>query len=174
MTREERRAAHLETVYHYAGDVAGSDLLKREEEVPQHGSVSCYQHSLAVTVMSVRLASSRRLRVDMESMIKGALLHDYYLYDWRKEDTTRREHGFGHARRALANADRDFELTPIARDVIEKHMFPLNPEMPRYKESVVVSVADKICATKEVCRFLSAKAKDTAARRRFAPQAAGR
>ena len=29
-------------------------------------------------------------------------------------------------------------------------MFPLNPTPPKYKESVVVTCADKICATREV------------------------
>ena len=32
----------------------------------------------------------------------------------------------------------------------DRHMFPLNPTPPKYKESVVVTCADKICATREV------------------------
>ena len=147
-----------EKVYYYAGDVIASDRLKQESQYRQHGCVTCYEHSVAVTYMSVRLAKALRLKkMDMESMIKGALLHDYFLYDWREGEVSRRDHGFDHARRALENARRDFSLTDVACDVIEKHMFPLNIRLPKYKESYLVSVADKICATKEVCRFVSQK-----------------
>lgn len=148
-----------EKVYYYAGDIIASDRLKQEDQYRQHGSVSCYEHSVAVTFMSVRLVKNLRLNVDMESMIKGALLHDYFLYDWRDENIGRRYHGFEHARCALDNARRDFTLSDVACDVIEKHMFPLNIRPPKYRESVVVSVADKICATKEFSRFVSRKMK---------------
>ena len=159
--------SHLEQVYYHAGDVISSHRLKREDEIPQHGSVTCYEHSVAVTLMSVRLAHGLRMKkLDMESMIKGALLHDYFLYDWRSDDNdiSRREHGFHHAARALENAGRDFSLTPVARDVIRHHMFPLNIRPPKYKESYIVSFADKVIATKEVCRFVKNKMKNGASR----------
>ena len=154
--------SHLEQVYYHAGDIIASDRLKREDDYRQHGSVTCYEHSVAVTLLSVRLARGLRLNVDMESMIKGALLHDYFLYDWRSEENsiTRREHGFNHAERALENAGRDFSLTAVSRDVIRRHMFPLNIRPPKYKESYIVSVADKVIATKEVCRFMKNKMKN--------------
>lgn len=59
-------------------------------------------------------------------------------------------HGFRHAQRALDNAQRDFHLNAVERDVIRKHMFPLNLRPPRYRESVLVSCADKLCALGEM------------------------
>jgi len=160
MIKHRTDLSHLEQVYYHAGDVISSDRLKQEDGYRQHGSVTCYEHSVAVTLMSVRLARSLRLDVDMESMIKGALRHDYFLYDWRNDESiTRRHHGFHHANRALENASRDFSLSTVACDVIQKHMFPLNIRLPKYKESYVVSVADKVVATKEVCRFVKNKMK---------------
>ena len=85
----------------------------------------------------------------MRSMVRGALLHDYFLYDWRDGEAGHDLHGFKHARRALLNAERDFELSAIAWDVIVKHMFPLNITPPRYRETVFVTVADKVCAVRE-------------------------
>ena len=146
-----------EEVYHYAGDVITSPHLRRELQYRQHGSVSCYEHSVAVAFLSVRMARGFFIEVDMESLIKGALLHDYFLYDWREDGVSRRDHGISHARRALTNARQDFELSEIACDVIEKHMFPLNVALPRYKESYIVSIADKLCASREICRFLRRK-----------------
>ena len=150
MRKKERHDLRVKKVYEYAADIVSSDCLKQEERIRQHGSGNCYRHSLAVAAASVGLAESLRLDLDMESMIIGALLHDYYLYDWRSGDVSRWRHGRTHARCSLENACRDFELTPISRDVIEKHMFPLTVEIPRYKESVVVNVADKFCAAREV------------------------
>ena len=60
-----------------------------------------------------------------------------------------RLHGFRHAGTALRNADRDFELNDTERDMIKKHMFPLNPAPPRFKETAVLCLADKYCALRE-------------------------
>jgi len=35
------------------------------------------------------------------------------------------------------------------------HMFPLNIRIPRYKESIILCVADKICAIKETIEYRS-------------------
>ena len=133
----------------HAGDVLASEGMQKEKDFSQHGFGSCYDHSIAVTMMSVRMAQRLRMRVDMESLIRGALLHDYFLYDWRDGEEEHKLHGFRHAQRALRNAERDFPLSPIARDVICRHMFPLNIHPPRYKESYIVTVADKVCAVRE-------------------------
>lgn len=136
----------------HAGDVLSSEGMQKEKDFCQHGGISCYDHSVAVAQMSVRMAQRLRLRVDMESLIRGALLHDYFLYDWHDGEKEHNLHGFRHAERALRNAERDFPLSPIARDVICRHMFPLNIHPPRYKESYIVTVADKVCAVREFSR----------------------
>ena len=82
--------------------------------------------------------------------MRGALLHDYFLYNWREHNDDHKLHGFYHARKAMENAERDFGLNPVEANIIHRHMFPLNPMPPKYKESVVVTCADKICATREV------------------------
>ena len=89
-------------------------------------------------------------RVDLHSLIRAALLHDYFLYDWHAHDGGRhRMHGFTHGGTAMRNAVRDFHLNRVERDSIENHMFPLTPIPPRYLEGYLVTVADKISATRE-------------------------
>ena len=56
------------------------------------------------------MAQRLRLRVDMESLIRGALLHDYFLYDWHDGEKEHNLHGFRHAERALRNAERIFRF----------------------------------------------------------------
>lgn len=90
----------------------------------------------------------------LRSLIRAALLHDYFLYDWHDWDNgTHRLHGFTHGKTAMRNAIRDFKLNQIERDSIEHHMFPLTPYPPKYIEGYLVTAADKISATKETLSF---------------------
>ena len=122
----------------------------------QHGVVTTFAHSIRVACLSVWLADRLHLwnRVDLHSLIRAALLHDYFLYDWHDWDNgTHRLHGFTHGETAMCNAIRDFKLNQIERDSIEHHMFPLTPYPPKYIEGYLVTAADKISATKETLSF---------------------
>ena len=118
----------------------------------QHGDVSVYDHVLAVAKTSIcmaRVLSRVGIAVDVHALVRGALLHDYFLYDWHEKDASHRLHGFHHPRTALVNAGRDYALTPVERDIILKHMFPLTPRPPRYLESLLVCLVDKGCSLYE-------------------------
>ncbi len=116
----------------------------------QHGKISVYSHCLSVAVMSLRIADFLGIKVDRHSLIRGALLHDYFLYDWHEEDNgTHKWHGFTHPKTALRNANEDFNLSEVESDIIVHHMFPLVPIPPKSREAWLVCVADKLCALKE-------------------------
>ena len=57
-----------------------------------------------------------------------------------------------HPQLALENA-RAFGLSPMEEDIIGKHMWPLTAPLPYYKESYMVSLADKICAALEMAHL---------------------
>lgn len=116
----------------------------------QHGKISVYRHCISVAVMSVRMARFFGLKLDCRSLVRGALLHDYFLYDWHNEDNgTHKWHGFTHPKTALRNAAEDFNLSKTESDIIVHHMFPLVPIPPKTLEGWIVCVADKACAVKE-------------------------
>lgn len=142
VTRQEIGLALL----HYGGDILRSQGMALEKGFLQHGTVTVYRHSLSVACLSLYLCRRFEISVDERALVRGALLHDYFLYDWHVPDPSHRWHGVRHAYFALQNATRDFQLGPVERDIIRKHMFPLNLALPRYRESVVVSLADKLCA----------------------------
>ena len=123
----------------------------------QHGKTSVFDHCLGVAKFSLLIAhfleKTLKINVDKDSLVRGALLHDYFLYDWHIKKEGRGFHGFTHPRTAMNNANRDFELNDIERDIIVKHMFPLTPFLPSFRESVIVSIADKWCATAEIFRI---------------------
>ncbi|WP_414630715.1 HD domain-containing protein [Collinsella sp. UBA1693] len=118
----------------------------------QHGTVSVYEHVRSVARASSAIASVLEragVRVDRASLIRGALLHDYFLYDWHDADPSHRLHGFTHPSCALARAEEDFELTERERNIIARHMFPLVPVPPTCREAWIVCMADKWCALYE-------------------------
>jgi uncharacterized protein len=109
-----------------------------------------YEHSLAVTYMSIYLARKKRRKVNLKSIVRAALLHDYFLYDWHDNALWHSLHGYHHAKRAMENARRDFRLTKKEEQIIYRHMFPLNlTRVPDSKEAIIVCAADKVCALAE-------------------------
>ncbi len=119
----------------------------------QHGRTDCLLHCIAVAYFSYAAAMYLNLRLNKQCLIRGALLHDFFLYDWHEPDPTRGLHGFTHPKTALENARLSWKLTEIEEDVILKHMFPLVPALPRYKESILVCAVDKICSAAEILRL---------------------
>ena len=124
--------------------------LQEEKLAKQHGSTSVYQHSINVAYLSLWLAGRLPLRTDRRALVRGALLHDYFLYDWHIPDKNRPMHGRYHPSAALKNAEQDFDLSDRERDIIKKHMFPLTLTPPAYKESFLVCLVDKGCSVYEI------------------------
>lgn len=117
----------------------------------QHGSVSTLAHCIAVAKASLALATRLKLRIDESDLVVGALLHDFYLYDWHDRATARPHHATRHPLYAAENAVRRFGVNARIEGVIAAHMWPLPPtRIPRTKEAWVVCVADKWCALTEI------------------------
>ena len=133
----------------YAQDILNSRNFHKTKEHIQHGNITVNRHVMDVACCSILLSKRLGIRCSQKELIRGALLHDYFLYDWHVPDKSHRLHGFTHAGQALMNAEKDFILGQIERDMIKRHMFPLNPIPPRYRESLILCVADKICALQE-------------------------
>ena len=90
-----------------------------------------------------------QIRLEPKSLVRGALLHDYFLYDWHQKDPSHRLHGFRHPKTALGNAQRDYYLNWKENNIIARHMFPLIPVPPQCREAWIVCLADKLCALGE-------------------------
>lgn len=144
--RPIRRIDDFQTFYERLSADSG---LERISQFPQHGTTSRLLHSVAVAYYSYRTALALRISFRAEEMVRGALLHDYFLYDAQDGDPAHKGHWTRHPRIALENAGRELALTAIEADIIEKHMFPLTLRPPRFRESILVSLADKACSIYE-------------------------
>ena len=129
-------------------DIVDSKKYQTLKGFNQHGDYSVYDHSLNVANTCYNLANVLHLSVNMDSLVKGALLHDYFLYDWH-EKTFKDHHAIRHPKIACENAMRDFGLTKREQNMVKAHMFPLGLVIPRYRESIILCLVDKYCAVFE-------------------------
>lgn len=123
--------------------------LRRGEAGDAAWYESIYRHSLNVAYTSLWMMERWQIRLEPKSLVRGALLHDYFLYDWHQKDSSHRLHGFRHPKTALGNAQRDYHLNWKEKNIIARHMFPLIPVPPQCREAWIVCLADKWCALGE-------------------------
>lgn len=125
--------------------------VRRMRLFNQHGDTSCYSHSLRVARYSYKVC--RFFGLDCESVVRGSVLHDFFLYNWRDRDMTAGEHLVSHPHAALEMAQKEFELNDMEQDIILTHMWPVTKQRPAYAESHIVSIMDKVSATVEAVSF---------------------
>lgn len=108
-----------------------------------HGKSTLLSHSINVAYLSYLKAIKKPNKYDIKSLVRGALLHDLYFYDWHKKGHGRL-HGFYHPKKAYNNAIKYFQVNKKEENIIKSHMFPLTLFIiPKYIESWLVQRMDK-------------------------------
>lgn len=138
-------------IWESAPDILKSKNFHKTKQFLQHGNITVSDHVMSVAHCSLALTEMLHIRCNERELIRGALLHDYFLYDWHKPDKEHphRLHGFYHPGTALRNAAKEYNLTNRERDIIEKHMWPLTLVPPKCREAWIVTTADKWCSLLE-------------------------
>ncbi len=113
-------------------------------------------HSINVSYVSWHIA--RKLGCDAGSAARAGLLHDFCPYDFKKRTPTGEHQAFYHPKAAAKNSERVFQISEREQKAILSHMFPLGP-MPRNSEAWIITLADKICASMELCHVAIALAR---------------
>lgn len=127
-------------------DILENDKFKKLADCKHHG-LSRLQHSLKVSYYSYVVA--KKLRLDYRAVARAGLLHDFFIDDDLKGGKKRLSMVF-HPYKSLENATCYFELNDMEKDIIISHMFPTLPhKVPKYLESWLVSLIDKMIATYE-------------------------
>jgi len=134
-----------------------ADLFEKKEvhamkDFIQHGTVSTYDHCKSVVEVSDKISRRLKLKnIDRHAMLRAAMLHDFYLYDWHHHDNgSHRMHGYHHANFATDNASEIMNLDLKEQEIISTHMWPLNiTKIPKSREAWIVCMADKYVSTKE-------------------------
>jgi uncharacterized protein len=129
-----------------------NDILENKEfqqmELITHHEGNRLDHSIRVSYYSYKLANF--LKLDSEKVARAGLLHDFFFEEnCGKTKKTRTKNMFKHPEYALENALKYFNLSPLEKDIIISHMFPVGIHIPKYFESWIVDFVDDIVAIYE-------------------------
>lgn len=136
------------------------DLLKNEYVLSMkgynhHGNISTHFHSVYVAYTVMKICNFVKVR-NIEEIVRVALLHDFYLYDWHIEKHEQL-HAWYHPKQSVKNIEKYnlIHLNKKQKDMILSHMFPLALP-PVSVGGWILIIADKHCASHE---FLGSSAK---------------
>lgn len=135
-------------------ETISNDILNNKEfqkiAYEQHHGITRMDHTLRVAKYAYKIAKT--LKMDYESATRAALLHDFF-YDKEYGDIKGLKKGVVHPELAYINAEREFGVNDIEANAIRSHMFPMNKELPKYKESWLLTIVDKSVAIYECISY---------------------
>lgn len=134
-----------------------NDLKKDErffemKTIVHHRHSTTYNHVCKVGEQSLKWAYKLPFKFNMDDLILGSMLHDFYLYDHNIKHRYK-HHWLRHPRISLKNAQTYFNINHRVAGIIVNHMWPLTfLHIPKSKEAWLVCLADKYIAIKECFR----------------------
>ena len=155
--REDRKERIRNDLERYGGDVLSSDEMKQAFEQTHHQWSTVGEHTMRVAASSVMICYALRklgIKVNIPAVVIGALCHDLGILGRNEKYSTTRECHTEHAKESVEVARGMFdELPEKTEDIIERHMWPIGDTgAPNSIEGVVVSVADKYSAVKDIVK----------------------
>ena len=122
----------------------------------QHYDTSCFEHCLTSAYYCYLIC--KKYNLDYKSGTRAAMLHDLFLYDWRKRQPDRKGlHAFTHGKTSCENACKLFDLNEKEKDIIIKHMWPVTLSIPKSPEGFILTFVDKYCAISESTEVFKSK-----------------
>ena len=130
-------------------NIIRNSQFKKTYYIEHHG-ISRWEHLLKISYYSYKIA--KKLKFDYVSVARGALLHDFYLDGDERLLKRKFLDTFTHPKKALITSLDNFSLNRMEQNIIVSHMFPIYPAIPKYKESILVDMVDKIIGGYELFR----------------------
>lgn len=137
-------------------DIFRNNNFKRMYNIEHHG-ISRMEHSIKISYYSYKIA--KLLKLDYVSVARGGLLHDFYLDGDERDVKNKFIDTFIHPKKTLKTSIDNFEINDIEKNIIISHMFPIYFSIPKYKESILVNLVDKVIGCKELLRGFRCKFK---------------
>lgn len=144
--REKRFADLIKDYYR-------SDAVKQMGENVQHGTTTTLEHCENVAWISYLINKKLHLNADEKELLEAAMLHDISFYDWNDE-TSYKTQGVDNPDIAFGKEEKNISVLENDQEDLRSHMWPLNiSKIPKSKEALIVSLADKYCALIERIRL---------------------
>lgn len=127
-------------------NILNNEEFNKIKQIEHHGTTR-FEHSLRVSYFSYKI--SKLLHLDYRETARAGLLHDFFISDQNRTTKERFLDTFTHPTRAIKTASEHFELSDRELNIIASHMFPTYYILPKYAESWIVVLVDKIVGTYE-------------------------
>lgn len=124
-----------------------NDTVLKMKDFTQHLGTTRFDHCYSVAYYCYLIC--KKLHLDYISATRAGMLHDLFLYDWRKKISYFRYHAFHHSQIACKNATKLFDLNKKEQDMIIRHMWPVTIAFPTSIEGFILTFVDKFCASIE-------------------------
>jgi uncharacterized protein len=132
-----------------AKEILEDGIFAQSKMYIQHGSISVYEHSISVARLSFSMGEVFNIK-DKRSLVRSALLHDFFLYDWHEPEKIWSLHGWTHPVTAAENAVKSFNASSKEYSLIRSHMWPYTLfHPPHYREGWIICFADKLVSVWE-------------------------
>ena len=129
-------------------EILNKEKVQQMKKYRQHYNINCFYHCLFVSYNTYLICKKHHL--DYISAARAGMLHDLFLYDWRKRENGRKGlHAFTHGKTAFKQASTFLNLNDKEKDMIIKHMWPVTLAIPKYKETFIITLVDKYFAVAE-------------------------
>ena len=155
--RENRKDRIKEDLMFYGNDVLKSDEMKQAFEQTHHQWSTVGEHTFRVAFSSVMICYALRklgVKVSVPAVVIGSLCHDLGILGRSEKYSSKKECYTEHPKDSVTVA-RELvdELPDKTEDIIERHMWPAgDSQAPNSIEGLVVSVADKYSAVKDLVK----------------------
>lgn len=139
-----------------------NNIVKNKEFIKldniKHHNTTRLEHSMKVSYYSYKIAKC--LKLDYQDVARGGLLHDFYteeISECKKIRDKVKLFSVKHPKDAVNNSSIYFDLSEKEKNIIETHMFPVDYKIPKYAESWIVSLVDKVLSFGEFSKKFSYK-----------------
>lgn len=155
--RENRKERIKDDLMLYGNDVLKSEEMKKAFEQTHHQWSTVGEHTFRVAFSSVMICYALRklnIKVSIPAVVIGALCHDLGILGRNEKFSSAKECSIEHPKDSVEVARNIVgEMPEKTEDIIERHMWPAGEsEAPNSIEGVVVSVADKYSAVKDLVK----------------------
>ena len=143
-----RERKYIDEFISLTGDLLSDELVNSMKQYRHHQDTNTHFHSVYVSYRVMKMCEALEL-INTREVVRAALLHDFYLYQWYTEKHEE-YHIWYHPKESVKNIEAHFgEMTPLQKNMILSHMFPTCVELPKSKGAWILTLCDKRCAIED-------------------------
>ena len=152
----------IKDIKHYGGDVIRSDEMRKAFGQKHHIRSTVGEHTIRVTSSSLRMCyilKKFHINPDIRAVVIASLCHDLGMVGRNEKFSSEKECLRNHPKDSV-NIARELvgKMPEKTEDIINRHMWPIGKtKAPNSIEGVIVSVADKYNAVKDLLKGSGAR-----------------